>query len=226
MALYQRRLASSAYALRHSLQNRARRLTENLKKARELAATAPPDLPDPEDLEEMEEAERERLEELLEAITIAQNPEQVREKWRVWNNWPSSAKALEEAEAEAKLGKFRTVLREQGFFDNPDERLLIFTEFSDTLEYLVEKLGKWGFRVGFIHGGMWIGSRDEKGSRLYVEQQFREARSRSWLPLRRPAKVSTCSAAMSCSITTFHGIPTGSNSGWGASIAMVNSTIA
>jgi Helicase conserved C-terminal domain/Domain of unknown function (DUF3883) len=66
------------------------------------------------------------------------------------------------------------VLREQGFFEKTDERLLIFTEFKDTLEYLVDKLGKWGFRMGFIHGGMPIGSRDEKGSRLYVEQQFRE----------------------------------------------------
>ena len=66
------------------------------------------------------------------------------------------------------------MLREQGFFDNPDERLLIFTEFRDTLDYLVENLRKWGFRVGFIHGGMAIGSRDDKGTRLFVEQQFRE----------------------------------------------------
>jgi len=40
IALYQRRLASSAYALCHSLQNRARRLTENLKKP----ASWPPQL--------------------------------------------------------------------------------------------------------------------------------------------------------------------------------------
>src|SRR5271157_3338685 len=59
MALYQRRLASSTHALRHSLENRARRLTEGLKRAQELARTAPPDLPDIEELEEMEEAERE-----------------------------------------------------------------------------------------------------------------------------------------------------------------------
>jgi hypothetical protein len=80
MALYQRRLASSAYALRHSLQNRARRLSENLKRARELASSAPPDLPDLEDLEEMEDSEREHFERLIEAVTIAQNPEQVREE--------------------------------------------------------------------------------------------------------------------------------------------------
>ena len=32
----------------------------------------------------------------------------------------------------------------------------------------------WGFKVGCIHGGMKPGSRDEPGSRLYTEQQFRE----------------------------------------------------
>jgi SNF2 family DNA or RNA helicase len=174
MALYQRRLASSAYALRHSLQNRARRLTENLKRARELASSAPPDLPDLEDLEEMEDSEREHFERLIEAVTIAQNPEQVREEVAHLEQLAERAKALEDAEAEAKLAKLRTVLREQGFFDHPDERLLLFTEFRDTLEYLVEQLRNWGFRVGFIHGGMAIGSRDDKGTRLFVEQQFRE----------------------------------------------------
>ncbi len=33
MSLYQRRLASSTYAMRHSLENRARRLEEGLKRA-------------------------------------------------------------------------------------------------------------------------------------------------------------------------------------------------
>jgi superfamily II DNA or RNA helicase len=174
MALYQRRLASSAYAMRHSLENRARRLMENLKRAQEIALTAPRDLPTEEDLEEMEEAERERLEGVLAAITVAQNPNQVREEVARLQQLAEQARKLEEAEGEAKLAKLRTVLREQGFFDRPGERLLIFTEFKDTLDYLVDKLGKWGFDVGFIHGGMPIGSRDEKGSRLYVEQQFRE----------------------------------------------------
>jgi len=42
------------------------------------------------------------------------------------------------------------------------------------LNYLVEKLKAWGFKVGSIHGGMKPGSRDEPGTRLYSEQQFRE----------------------------------------------------
>lgn len=55
MALYQRRLASSTRALRRSLENRARRLTEGLQRAQDLAETAPPNLPTAEELEEMEE---------------------------------------------------------------------------------------------------------------------------------------------------------------------------
>jgi hypothetical protein len=33
---------------------------------------------------------------------------------------------------------------------------------------------EWGFRVGVIHGGMAAGSRDDPGTRLYSEQQFRD----------------------------------------------------
>ena len=65
-------------------------------------------------------------------------------------------------------------MRKEGFFDRPDQRLLLFTEFKDTLAYLLERLEDWGFRVGCIHGSMKPGSRDEPGTRLYVEQQFRE----------------------------------------------------
>src|SRR5213593_2051030 len=71
MSLYQRRLASSTAAMRRSLENRARRIEEGLKRAQDLARQAPPDLPDPDELDEMEENERERLEAMLEAITLA-----------------------------------------------------------------------------------------------------------------------------------------------------------
>jgi superfamily II DNA or RNA helicase len=175
MALYQRRQASSARAVRCSLENRARRLEAGLKRAAELAKVAPPDLPDPDELEEMEEGERERLEEIIEAISLSANADQVQEEIRELRVLAGRALAVEDSGAEAKLSRLKAVLHEQGFFDHPDKRLLIFTEFKDTLDYLVEKLTEWGFRVGFIHGGMKPGSRDEPGSRLYAEQQFREA---------------------------------------------------
>jgi superfamily II DNA or RNA helicase len=174
MSLYQRRLASSTYAMRHSLQNRAKRLEEGLKRAQDLARLAPPDLPDPEELEEMEESERERLEEQLEAITLAGDAQQVREEIQELRQLAGQAQKVENSGSEAKLSKLKELLQQEGFFDHPEKRLLIFTEFKDTLDYLVERLKSWGFRVGCIHGGMKPGSRDERGTRLHAEQQFRE----------------------------------------------------
>jgi len=172
MALYQRRLASSARAVRCSLQNRAARLEKALSQAEELAKEAPPQLPDPEDLEEMEEDERERLEQMLEAVSLARNAREVRNEATELRAFAEQAAAIEGEEA--KLSRLKTLLHEQGFFDQPDKRLLIFTEFRDTLNYLVENLKGWGFTVGRIHGGMKPGSRDEPGTRLYAEQRFRE----------------------------------------------------
>ena len=174
MALYQRRLASSTYAMRRSLENRARRLEEGLKRARTIAQTAPPTLPDPEELEEMEDAERERLEALLDAVTLAGNAEQVNQEIAELRTFAESARVVEDSGNEAKLARLRDILQKEGFFDDPDQRLLLFTEFRDTLDYLKGRLEAWGFRVGCIHGGMKPGSRDEPGTRLHAEQQFRE----------------------------------------------------
>ena len=174
MSLYQRRLASSTYAMRRSLENRARRLEDSLKHAQELARTAPPDLPDLEELEELEDAERERLERMLEAITLAGNADEVRKEVAELRGLAEEAKLIEGAGQEAKLGHLREIMQNEGFFDRPDQRLLLFTEFKDTLDYLMEHLKAWGFSVGCIHGSMKPGSRDEPGSRLYTEQQFRE----------------------------------------------------
>jgi len=174
MALYQRRLASSTRAMRCSLENRANRLEKGLKQAQELAQAAPPTLPDWEELDEMEEGERERLERMLEAVTLAGNAEMVREEIAELRELAITANGVEESGVEAKLGKLKTLLESEGFYDHPDRRLLLFTEFKDTLVYLVENLEAWGFRVGVIHGGMKPGSRDEPGTRIYTEQQFRD----------------------------------------------------
>jgi len=174
MSLYQRRLASSAFAMRRSLDKRAQRLEEALKRAQEMVLVAPPEIPDPEDIEEMEEADRERMEALLDAITLAGTAEQVRSEIAELQRLAAQAHGVETSGAEAKLSRLRDLLQAEGFFDRPDQRLLIFTEFKDTLDYIVENLERWGFRVGFIHGGMRPGSRDEPGTRLFVEQQFRD----------------------------------------------------
>ncbi len=145
MSLYQRRLASSTYAMRRSLENRARRLEKGLKRAQELARLAPPDLPallqagllSPEELEEMEDTERDRLEQMLEAVTLAANADQVRQEIEELRQLAKQALAVEQSHSEAKLTKLSELLHQEGFFDDTEKRLLIFTEFKDTLDYLV-----------------------------------------------------------------------------------------
>jgi len=174
MALYQRRLASSTYSLRRSLEKRAKRLEDGLKRAQELVNQAPPDIPSDDELDEMEDIERERLEEILEAISIAGNEAQIKEEVEKLRELALNAKRVEDEGVESKLSSLKDLLHRQGFFDHPDQRLLVFTEFRDTLDYLMKKFTEWGFSVGCIHGGMKPGSRDEVGTRLFTEQQFRE----------------------------------------------------
>ena len=174
MALYQRRLASSTHAMRHSLENRAKRLEAGLKRAQELVRLVPPEIPDPEEIEEMEEYEREKLEAMLEAITLAGNADQILEEIEELNRLAAKAQTVEDSGTEAKLSRFKDLLQREGFFDHPERRLLLFTEFKDTLDYLMGCLKDWGFKVGCIHGSMKAGSRDESGTRLYTEQQFKD----------------------------------------------------
>ena len=97
-----------------------------------------------------------------------------RRRSRSCGAWPSRPRRSRMRARRPSSRSSRTLLQKEGFFDHPDQRLLLFTEFKDTLDYLVERLKSWGFRVGCIHGGMKSGSRDEPGTRLHAEQQFRE----------------------------------------------------
>ena len=175
MTLYQRRLASSARAIHRSLENRARRLDENLQKAQSRAAAAPANMPDSEDYEELPDEEKAEWSDLMAAVTLSDRAGEVRAEVAELRDFAAQAQAVADAGGEAKLGRLREILQEQGFFERPEQRLLIFTEFKDTLDYLAEQLAAWGFRVGQIHGGMPVGGSGdpEPGSRLHVEQQFR-----------------------------------------------------
>ena len=173
MSLYQRRLASSAYAMRRSLENRAKRLEDGLAQAQQIASTAPPDI-DWDDFDELEDSERERMESLLDAITLASNADEVCKEVSELRGLAIKCESVADSGMETKVEELEEILRSEGFFEDSGRRLLIFTEFRDTLDHLVDKLSAWGFRVGQIHGGMKVGTRDEAGTRLYVEQQFRD----------------------------------------------------
>lgn len=177
MAMYQRRMASSTYALRESLQRRWKKLRGQLDGISELAELSVPEVPSDEDWEEMDAAAREELEERLEQVTVARKRGELEAELQEIQSLIRLAEKVEQSGQEVKLNALRQQLTEQGVFADCSRRLLIFTEYKDTMDYLVKKLRGWGLTVGFIHGGMKPGRRDEPGTRLYAEREFWELRT-------------------------------------------------
>jgi superfamily II DNA or RNA helicase len=171
MAMYQRRFASSIRAVRRSLERRLEKLEDRLRRPRPEPAA---ELSRLDDIDELPEDEVTRLEEEVEEFSLPSEPQLIRREIETLRTLVQQARALEERETSSKLAKLRQVLVEQNLFEDPRTKLLIFTEFKETLDYLVATLRKWGFRVAQIHGGMKIGDRDTPGTRLYAEREFRE----------------------------------------------------
>ena len=154
LLILQRRMASSTYALLRSLERRKERLESLLKE---------PELPEEpvmrislEELEDYEEEKRWEQERKWETLSIAENKEELLREIDTISSLIEKAKEIVEEESEVKLRKLKEVMRSLG-----NEKILIFTESKDTLEYLVNKIKSWGYSVTFIHGGMKLEDRIE-----------------------------------------------------------------
>ena len=165
LLILQRRLASSVRAVRKSLERRRDKLLELLKEGKV-----------GEDVEYVSEyiledmSERERWikeEELLTKSTSSKNLEELQEEIETLNELIKLAKEVEKKETETKLNELKKVMEIEKLREKK-EKLLVFTESKDTLEYLVEKLRDWGYSVTFIHGGMNL------DKRIAAEHEFRE----------------------------------------------------
>jgi superfamily II DNA or RNA helicase len=182
MAMLQRRMASSVYAVRRSL--------ERMKDRREKILADPEayrkeqiERRIPEDFDDLTEEEQQEIVAQLEDVVASVDPAALREEIARLSALITHARHLEGREVESKLTKLRAVLTEQGVFSNPKMKLLLFTEHKDTLDYLagdgkdgrpLGKLREWGLSITQIHGSMKIGDRDTVGSRIYAEREFRE----------------------------------------------------
>ncbi len=173
MAMLQRRFASSVYALRRSL--------ERMREKRESILQNPAAYRQeqiakklPENFDELPEDDRQDIMAALEGVVASVDPTELKAEIRILTDLIDQACSLEQREVETKLVRLREVLQEQGLFDDPRMKLLIFTEHKDTLDYLIGKLREWNLTTTQIHGGMKIGSRDEPGTRIYAEREFRE----------------------------------------------------
>ena len=162
LIILQRRLASSVRAIRCSLENRRNRLTalrdevlanpELLEAARRGESpldTLPADAP---------EAERWEAEERALRYTVARNLDELEAEIRAVTALAQQALAVEESGPERKLDELRQVMEELDIFHS-DEKLLIFTEAKDTLDYLLDYLNSWGLTVTHIDGSMPLPAR-------------------------------------------------------------------
>jgi superfamily II DNA or RNA helicase len=173
MAMLQRRLASSIYAARRSL--------ERMRDKREMILQDPQAYRQeqiskklPEDYEDLTDEEQQDILSQLEEAVASVDPVALKEEILELTRLIDQARLLEQREIETKLNKLREVITEQGVFQDPSMKLLVFTEHKDTLDYLVDKLNDWGLSVTQIHGGMKIGDRDAPGTRLHAERIFRD----------------------------------------------------
>ncbi|MCS7216763.1 MAG: SNF2-related protein [Candidatus Bipolaricaulota bacterium] len=165
LLLLQRRLASSLYAARKSLERRRDRLQRLLEKGELLRERGEVD---EEELEDLPEAERwEQEEELLAKLTAARTLEDLRAEIATLDDLIRRGRELERAGVETKVNELRQLLANLAQ-RHPNEKLVVFTESRDTLEYLAAQLRRWGFSVTTLHGGMNL------EERIRAEAEFRE----------------------------------------------------
>ena len=183
MAMLQRRMASTIYAVRRSLE-RMRDKRQKILDDPEAYRKQQIEKQIPDDFDELPEDEQEEIIAQLEDVVASVDPVALKAEIASLNKLIDQARGLEKREVETKLTKLKSVLQDQGFFADREKKLLVFTEHKDSLDFLAGdgkdgrpygKLREWGLTVTQIHGGMKIGDRDTPGSRIYAEREFRES---------------------------------------------------
>jgi superfamily II DNA or RNA helicase len=164
LIILQRRLASSVRAIRSSLERRRKKLQDLYDKAQLFEAG---ELVVDKYIEDLAEEERWRQEEeLLTRLTSADNLDDLKAEIDALEVLVTLARDVEKKEVEAKLNELKSVINEAGLKES-GQKLLIFTESRDTLNYLVEKLNVWGYSTTEIHGLM------KMDARIQAEADFR-----------------------------------------------------
>lgn len=177
MSVFQRRLASSPYALLRSFERRLAKL-DNLiadittgRLTAEQLATQQRRLDDARDVLDSETAdeetpvdgreENEAAEENILAGVVATSLAELHTERDTVAALRDLAAALHESGEESKFQEMLRSLRDEHF---RDEKVLIFTEHRDTLENIVRRLRGLGYedRVAHIHGGMGYREREEQ----------------------------------------------------------------
>jgi SNF2 family DNA or RNA helicase len=171
----QRRLASSTMAIHESIRRRLNRQQDLLKELEDLSpaqrtrrlAQLQGRLGDVEQEEDdLDDAERD---ELADQFTVAVGLDELRAEVAALGELMAQARRVRDQASDSKLAALKACLERAEFRELNDGRgkLLIFTEHRDTLDYLCEHLGRWGYTTCQIHGGM------NPHKRKHAQEQFR-----------------------------------------------------
>lgn len=158
----QRRLASSACAIHESLKRRLekqRKLLEELEslppaqRSRKLAQLQGRVIDAEQDEDDLDDADKDVL---IDEFSAAVELDQLRSEIAALKDLAEQARRVREAAADSKLKALKECLARATFAELKDGRgkLLLFTEHRDTLNYVKEHLGRWGYTTCEIHGGM------------------------------------------------------------------------
>ena len=121
MAMLQRRMASTVYAVRRTLERMRDRREKILAdpegyRREQLEARLP------DDFDELTEEEQQEIVAQLEDVVVSADPTRLREEIARLTQLIDQARNLERREVESKLNKLRSVLKDQGFFSDPREK--------------------------------------------------------------------------------------------------------
>jgi len=163
MVLLQKRMVSSVAAIRSSLKNR---LTNLVKGVIPLAKEEEVRLRDYfEDPDSMDDWEKDKFERRLENLSLSTTPEGLKKEISVLK---VLVKFSEEIDIDSKGKSLIEFI--QGILEkDPKEKILIFTEYRDTLHYIIGILKERGFNPLVIHGEMEMAARRE------AERHFQSA---------------------------------------------------
>jgi len=148
LALYilHRRVSSSLAAGVRSLENRKIRLVQPFFEGdlvREYSQYA----------DEGDEQEREKIEEKILGATSSITSDELREELALLDNIIGKGRTLISEEKDQKYNRLIALIREMRG-ERPEDKVIIFTEFTDTLRFLQNKLTAEGFLIAKIKGGM------------------------------------------------------------------------
>ena len=166
LTVLQKRMASSIRAITRSLERRKKRLEELLERGALLQEKLSLGEDYLEELDDLEESERWKREEELEKFTSATTLSELKEEIEEISELLSLARKLDREETETKLSALQEIIKER--LVPSEEKMIVFSESRDTMEYLKEKIKKWGYSVVTIHGGM------NMDQRIKAEHDFKE----------------------------------------------------